>query len=42
MFRALKRCTVVLSVRFQEHDLEIVKLGFSHDERLLATIGNEK
>jgi hypothetical protein len=27
--------------RFQEHDLEVVAVAFSHDDRLLATIGNE-
>lgn len=28
--------------RFQEHDIEICALGFSKDEKLLATVGNEK
>lgn len=28
--------------RFQEHDLEVVQLAFSTDERLLMTIGHEK
>lgn len=28
--------------RFQEHDFEICALAFSKDERLLATVGNER
>lgn len=28
--------------RFQEHDMEVCALGFSRDERLLATVGNER
>lgn len=28
--------------RFQEHDIEICALGFSRDEKLLVTVGNEK
>jgi hypothetical protein len=31
-------CTLVL----QEHDFEVVAAAFSHDSRLLATIGNEQ
>jgi hypothetical protein len=29
-------------LRFQEHDFEICALAFSKDERLLATVGNER
>jgi hypothetical protein len=31
-----------LACRFQEHDFEICALAFSKDERLLATVGNER
>jgi hypothetical protein len=28
--------------RFQEHDIEVVALAFSADDRLLATVGCEE
>jgi len=33
---------VLPTYRFQEHDFEVVAVAFSHDNRLLATIGNEQ
>jgi WD40 repeat protein len=33
--------TLTQQFRFQEHDFEVVAVAFSHDSKLLATIGNE-